>query len=196
MSREIARLSASRRRASSASERRQSPADSRPAPCAWSPIRSKARPRSTAIGIGVAPSAGRLVEIGSAPCGSPICDHRRAHAGLGCRLRWADLLGAAEEADRRLRIAELERGPAGADQRVEVPRVEREHADIARQRRFRRLDGSGSGASGGGGAAPIYCAAAGTAGSKTADTTSAARLARRGKLLSMKRPCPHQLAQS
>jgi hypothetical protein len=74
-------------------------------------------------------------------------------------MRGVDLLGAAEEADRRLRIAEPERGPAGAEQRVIVARVDRDQPDVARKRRFRRLGVPASGAGGGsGGRPPIYCA--------------------------------------
>jgi hypothetical protein len=73
----------------------------------------------------------------------PHVRQSRALPGLGSPMRGVDLLSAAEEADRRLRIAKPKRGTAGRQLRVIVARVDRDQPNVARQRRFGRLQRAG-----------------------------------------------------
>ena len=138
-SRAIARLSASRRRASSGrpTDRQAIIGLGR----AESPSRSRAMPRSTAIVIGCAPRRDRLVEIEDRSFGIAHVGHGRAEPALA-----AGALGFTSSARPKKPTAAWASPSSsaalpGADQSVEVARAAGQHADVARQRRARRLGG-------------------------------------------------------
>ena len=124
LSRPIARLSASRRRASSEPSRRNR-----------QPIIGLRRPELARAGRG--PGRGQRRRSSAARRGAMPGRNRRSrrrHRPYGPwrrrgrpwrRARGVDLLGAAEEAGRRLDVAQLKRRLAGADQRIEVARAAR-----------------------------------------------------------------------
>ena len=76
--------------------------------------------------------------------------HRRAKPDLGLGGVGVGLLGAAEEARRRLDVAEFERRLAGANQRIIISRRTGKDANVARQRRPRRFGGGLCNCGGGG----------------------------------------------